>query len=116
MFVEHLTRAIAAARTSKLCLNTATLADATAHAATEGVRARKVGTQPKRIAGNSAPTGSARSLLAVMPLRVSERLAEHGIDAGFFSGAKGENLDEVMRELNIDVYEGKGKKVRIFCE
>ena len=60
--------------------------------------------------------GSARRLLAVMPLRVSERLAEHGIDAGFFSGAKGENLDEMMRELNIDVDEGKGKKVRIFCE
>jgi hypothetical protein len=60
--------------------------------------------------------GSARRLLAVMPLQVSERLAEHGIDAGFFSGAKGENLDEMMRELNIDVEEGKGKKVRIFCE
>jgi hypothetical protein len=60
--------------------------------------------------------GSARRLLAVMPLRVSEQLAEHGIDAAFFSGAKGENLDEMMRELNIDVDEGKGKKVRIFCE
>lgn len=60
--------------------------------------------------------GSAQRLLAVMPPRVSQRLAEHGIDAGFFSAAKGGNLDEVVRELNIDVDEGKGKKVRIFCE
>jgi hypothetical protein len=63
-----LTRAIAAARTPKLCLNTATLADATAHAATEGVQ---VGTRPKRIAGNSAPTGSARSLLPSPDIRAA---------------------------------------------
>ena len=38
------------------------------------------------------------------------------IDAGFFSGATCANFEEAMRELNIDVDEGKGKKVRIFCE
>ncbi len=60
--------------------------------------------------------GSAQRLLAVMPLRVSQRLAEHGIDTGLFSAAKCDNLDEEMSKLNIDVDKGNGKKVRIFCE
>jgi hypothetical protein len=59
--------------------------------------------------------GTGKRLLAVMPQRVSERLAECGIDAGFFSAAK-IDLDQALQELNIDVDEGKGKKVRIFCE
>jgi hypothetical protein len=60
--------------------------------------------------------GSGRGLLAVMPQRVNARLAEYGIDVGLFSAAKIENLDELIRELNVDVDRGDGKKVRIFCE
>lgn len=59
--------------------------------------------------------GTGKRLLAVMPQRVNERLAECGIDAAFFSAAK-IDLDQALQELNIDVDEGKGKKVRIFCE
>jgi hypothetical protein len=45
MFAEHLTRAIAAARTDQLChLSTEVWK---AYAATEGIHARKVGTRPK---------------------------------------------------------------------
>ena len=60
--------------------------------------------------------GSAQRLLAVMPQRLIQRLAEHGIDAGFLSTARCDNIEEVMRSLNIDVDKGDGKTVRIFCE
>jgi len=60
--------------------------------------------------------GSGRRLLAVMPQKVNARLAEYGIDAGIFSAAKIEDLDEVIRELKVDVERGDGKKVRIYCE
>jgi hypothetical protein len=60
--------------------------------------------------------GAGRGLLAVMPQRVNARLAEYGIDVGLFSAAKIENLDELIRELNVDVDRGDGKKVRIYCE
>src|SRR5580692_8735164 len=59
--------------------------------------------------------GSAKSLLAVMPKRVNERLAEYGINAGSFATINLDDLGPTMRELNVDVDEG-GKKVRIFCE
>jgi hypothetical protein len=60
--------------------------------------------------------GSGRGLLAVMPQRLNARLAEYGIDVGLFSAAKIENLDEIIRELNVDVDRADGKKVRIYCE
>jgi hypothetical protein len=60
--------------------------------------------------------GSAKSLLAIIPKRVSERLAEHGINAGSFATMNIDDLGKAMRELNVDVDEGGGKKVRIFCE
>ncbi len=60
--------------------------------------------------------GTGRRLLAVMPQRVSERLSEYGIDAGIFSVANCDNLEAAIRELNVDVERGNGKKVRIYCE
>jgi len=60
--------------------------------------------------------GTGRRLLAIMPQRVSERLSEYGIDAGIFSAVNIENLEEAVRELNVDVEHGDGKKVRIYCE
>jgi hypothetical protein len=59
--------------------------------------------------------GSGSRLLAVMPARVSERLAEYGIDAAMLSAADCKDL-ESLRDVNIDVDKGNGKKVRIFCE
>jgi hypothetical protein len=60
--------------------------------------------------------GTGRRLLAIMPQRVSERLSEYGIDAGIFSAVNIENLEEAVRELNVDVEHSDGKKVRIYCE
>jgi hypothetical protein len=59
--------------------------------------------------------GTGSRLLAVMPARVTERLAEYGIDPAMFSAADYKNL-ESLRDVNIDVDKGNGRKVRIFCE
>ena len=59
---------------------------------------------------------SGRGLLAIMPKHVNERLAEYGINAGSFSTMNLNDLNLNLRELNIDVDKGDGKKVRIFCE
>ena len=55
-------------------------------------------------------------LMAFLPARVSERLAERGIDLSGFNDLKGEDLEEAFRTLNIDIEKDDGKKVRVFCE
>ncbi len=55
-------------------------------------------------------------LFAVLPPRVSEKLAEHGIDLSAFAAMKGQDLTDALQDLNVDVDPGDGKKVRIFCE
>ncbi len=55
-------------------------------------------------------------LLAVLPARASEKLIESGIDLSALAGLKGEELEEALRELNVDIDRSNGKKVRIFCE
>jgi hypothetical protein len=59
--------------------------------------------------------GSGQRLLAVMPARVTERLAEYGIDPAMFSSADCKDFEN-LRDVNIDVDKGNGKKVRIYCE
>jgi hypothetical protein len=56
------------------------------------------------------------SLLALVPPRVMERLAEQGIDLAGFASLKEEELAETLEQMNIDIDKGNGKKVRIFCE
>jgi SHOCT-like protein len=60
--------------------------------------------------------GTGSKLLAVMPHRVSERLAEFGIDAGVISAVNCDDFGQALRDINIDVERGNGKKVRIYCE
>lgn len=54
--------------------------------------------------------------LSLIPPRVTERLAEQGIDLSGFAGLKEEQLAEALESTNIDIDKGNGKKVRIFCE
>jgi SHOCT-like domain len=54
--------------------------------------------------------------LALIPPRVTERLAEQGIDLSSFVGLQDEQLAEALENTNIDIDKGNGKKVRIFCE
>jgi hypothetical protein len=60
--------------------------------------------------------GSGKGLLAIMPKNVNERLAEYGINAGTFTTLNPDDLNQALRELNIDVDKGNGKKVRVYCE
>jgi hypothetical protein len=55
-------------------------------------------------------------LLAVLPPRVSEKLAEKGIDLSALSTLKGQELLDALQDLQVDVGGPGGKKVRIFCE
>ena len=60
---------------------------------------------------------SGKSLLGVLPVNVTEKLKERGIDLDQLRSrlSRGED-DEILQQLNIDVDKGNGKKVRIFCE
>jgi hypothetical protein len=60
--------------------------------------------------------GKGRRLLAVLPLQVGEKLAEHGVDLSAFAELNDEDFAEAIRSTNIDIDKGNGKKVRIFCE
>jgi hypothetical protein len=55
-------------------------------------------------------------IVTVLPSRVTERLAEKGIDLSGLGELRGEELDNALRELNVDVDSHDGKKVRVFCE
>jgi len=55
-------------------------------------------------------------IVTVLPSQVTERLAEKGIDLSGLTELRGEELDEALRELNVDVDSHDGKKVRVFCE
>jgi hypothetical protein len=65
------------------------------------------------------PLAFARSsarLMAVLPPKITERLAHQGIDLGMFATLKEEDLDEALRELNVNINKGNGKAIQIFCE
>ena len=53
-------------------------------------------------------------VLALVPPRVTERLAEQGIDLGRFASMQ--ELAEVLEKTGIDIDKGNGRRVRIFCE
>jgi SHOCT-like protein len=55
-------------------------------------------------------------LVAVLPPRVNQKLAEKGIDLSALPDLKGEDIVEALRELNVNMEGQDGKKVRIFCE
>lgn len=64
-----------------------------------------------RVPLNFARKGS--RLLAVLPDRVREKLAEQGIN---LVGLDDKAWAETIENMNIDIEQGNGKKVKIFCE
>jgi hypothetical protein len=60
-----------------------------------------------------------RSLLGVLPVNITEKLKERGIDLDQLRASSKMNDEEkqtLLEQLNIHVDKGDGKKVRIFCE
>ncbi|HZU43507.1 MAG TPA: hypothetical protein VE994_12590 [Terriglobales bacterium] len=59
-----------------------------------------------------------KSLLGVLPVNVTEKLKERGIDLDQLRANKMSDDEKrtLFEQLKIDVDKGDGKKVRIFCE
>ena len=55
-------------------------------------------------------------LLAILPPKVGERLADKGIDLSALRDLPREELVEHLKDLHIDVDSKNGEKVRVFCE
>lgn len=61
-------------------------------------------------------TRTGTHFLAILPLRVREKLAEQGIDIAGTGALNPEEWAKAIESMDIDVEGGNGKKVRIFCE
>jgi hypothetical protein len=77
------------------------------------------GRKPVNIRMPLAFARAGMSLVGMLPIGISDKLKERGIDLDkvrFHTGfGKDENM-EVLKQLDLDVDKGDGKKVRIFCE
>lgn len=65
------------------------------------------------------PLAFARSgshLLAVLPTRVREKLAEQGIDLSDVGALEADKWMNLVADMPIDIEKGNSKKVKIFCE
>jgi hypothetical protein len=56
------------------------------------------------------------NLLAVLPTRVREKLAEQGIDVAALGSCNEKEWASVLESMPIDIEKANGKKVKIFCE
>jgi len=55
-------------------------------------------------------------LMAVLPPRVADKLHDKGFDLSALKDLKGDELNEALNTLNINVDSSDGKHVRVFCE
>jgi hypothetical protein len=55
-------------------------------------------------------------LTTMIPAAASDKLEKQGVDLSGLSTLNGEELDEALRELNVDVDSKNGDTVRVFCE
>ena len=63
------------------------------------------------------PLSFARSGLGIILSQpVLDKLSDSGIDVANLSRLRGQELDDALQQLNIDVDQSNGKKVHIFCE
>ena len=55
-------------------------------------------------------------LMAVLPPRVADKLNDKGFDLSALKDLKGDELNEALNTLNINIDSSDGKHVRVFCE
>jgi len=55
-------------------------------------------------------------LSALVPGKAGKQLSEQGIDLSHLGKLKGEDLDNALAELDINIETEKGDKVHVFCE
>jgi hypothetical protein len=55
-------------------------------------------------------------LMAVLPPRVADKLCDKGFDLSALKELKGDELNEALNTLNINIDSSDGKHVRVFCE
>jgi len=55
-------------------------------------------------------------LFGVLPPKVAQRLNEKGFSLDFLSELKGEDLEEALNTLHVDIETDEGQHVRVFCE
>ncbi len=55
-------------------------------------------------------------LMAVLPPRVADKLHDKGFDLSMLKDLKGDELNEALNTLNINIDSSDGKHVRVFCE
>jgi hypothetical protein len=96
-------------------------ANGEASAGQRGIRfLRVVVDQPGRDQVNiRVPLGILRTgmkLLGILPLQVSEKLTEKGIDLSVLRELGNGELVDHLKDLNVDVDSKNGEKVRIYCE
>ena len=54
-------------------------------------------------------------LVGVLPVGLAEMLSQHGFVVHAFSAMHGDELNQALHDLNLDI-DSDGKHVRIFCE
>jgi hypothetical protein len=59
---------------------------------------------------------SGTGLLAVLPTKINEKLAELGLDFSACCEMNEKEWAEAIENMNIDIDKGNGKKVKVFCE
>lgn len=55
-------------------------------------------------------------LSALVPGKAGMHLSDRNIDLSYLGKLKGEDLNNALAELDINIETGKGEKVHIFCE
>ena len=56
------------------------------------------------------------ALATVLPRDVNEKLGEKGVDLGKLGEFDGDELNEALRDLQVDIDSDDGETVRVFCE
>ena len=76
----------------------------------------KPGQEPVNIRMPLSFMRTGAGLLAVLPARINEHLAELGVDFSARGAMSEKEWAEAIENMNVDIDKGNGKKVRIFCE